>query len=48
MAAAVLADVGRQVLVGGLELGPPRGGVDAITPSEVGGEIFDVDLHPAP
>ena len=32
----VLADVGRQVLIGRLELAPPRGGVDALPPGEVG------------
>jgi hypothetical protein len=35
-------------LIGGLELGPPPGGVDAVTPGEVGGEIFDMNLHPGP
>jgi hypothetical protein len=43
-----LADVGRKVSVGRLEFVPPRGGVDALTPGEVGGKIFDVDLHPGP
>ena len=46
-AASALADVGRQVLIGGEELAPPRVGVAALTPGKVGGEIFDVDLHPA-
>ena len=31
-----------------MELVPPRRGVDALTPGEVGGEIFDMDLHPGP
>src|SRR5215472_15077973 len=37
-----LADVGRKVSVGRLEFVPPRGGVDALTPGEVGGKIFGV------
>src|SRR6266511_4106503 len=46
---ASLAEVGRQVLVGRVELVPPRlGVVTAISPGEVVGEIFDVDLHPGP
>jgi len=43
-AAAVLADGGRQFLIGRLELVPPRVGIAALTPGEVGGEIFDMDL----
>ena len=46
--AAVLADGGRQVFIGRLELVPPRVGVAALTPGEVGGEIFDMDLDPRP
>ena len=44
----VLADLGRQVLIGRLELVPPRVAVAALTPGEVGGEILDMDLHPRP
>src|SRR5713101_3373315 len=40
--------VGRQVLIGRDELVPPRLGVAALTPGEVGGEIFGVDLPPGP
>ena len=47
-AATVLADVRRQVLIGRDELVPPRLGVAALTPGEVGGEIFGVDLPPGP
>src|SRR5215831_6513237 len=43
---AFLADVGCQVLIGRQELVPPRVGVAALTPREVGGEIFDMDLDP--
>src|SRR6266487_4994412 len=48
MTAAVLADVGRQVLIGRDELGPSRLGGAALTPGEVGGEVFGVDLPPGP
>src|SRR6266496_4098242 len=44
----VLADAGGQVFIGRLELVPPRVGVAALTPGEVGGEIFDMDLDPRP
>jgi hypothetical protein len=44
----VLADFGRQVVIGRLELVPPHVGVAALTPGEVGGEVFDMDLHPRP
>jgi hypothetical protein len=43
-----LADVGRQVLIGREELVPQRVDVAALTPGEVDGEIFDVDLYPGP
>ena len=46
--AAGLADVGRQVLIGGQELAPPRLVVTALAPGEVGGEILNVNLHPGP
>src|SRR5215470_7444376 len=39
-----LADVGRQVLIGRQELSPPRLGVAAVTPGDVGGEI---SCHPS-
>ena len=42
------ADVGRQVSIGGDELVPPRLDVAALTPREVSGEIFDMDLPPCP
>lgn len=45
---AVLADSGRQVLIGRGELSPPRLDVAALTVGEVGGEIFGVDLPPDP
>jgi AcrR family transcriptional regulator len=45
---APLADVGRQVLIGRDQIVPPRLGVAALTPGEVGGEIFGVDLPPGP
>jgi hypothetical protein len=35
-------------LIGREELVPPRVGVAALTPGEVGGEIFDMDLDPRP
>src|SRR6266853_2212093 len=41
-----LADVGRQVLIGRDELVPPRLAVATLTPGEVSGEIFGVDLPP--
>src|SRR5713226_5462846 len=44
--AGTLADVGCQVLIGREELLPPRLRVAALTPGEVGGEIFGVDLPP--
>jgi hypothetical protein len=47
-AAAVLADASRQVLIGRQELAEPRAGVAALTPGEVGGEVFDMDLDPRP
>src|SRR5260370_10358637 len=43
-----LVEVGRQVLIAGDELEPPRLNVGALTPGEVGGEIFGVDLPPCP
>jgi hypothetical protein len=45
---AALADVGRQVLISRNEFCPPRLGVAALTPGQVGGEIFGVDLPPGP
>jgi dihydrofolate reductase len=43
------AEVGRQALIGRVELVPPRlGVVPALTPGEVVGEIFDMELHPGP
>ena len=47
-AAAVLADAGCEVFIGRQELVPPRLGVAALTPGQVGGEIFGVDLEPDP
>jgi EmrB/QacA subfamily drug resistance transporter len=41
-----LADLGRQGFIGRDELSPPRRGVAAVTPGEVSGEIFDMDLDP--
>ena len=46
--AVVLADVGRQVLIGRDELVPPCLGVSAVTAGDVGGEILGVDLPPGP
>src|SRR5216683_217551 len=43
-----LADVGRLVLIGRDELVPPRLAVAALTPGEVSGEIFGVDLPAGP
>src|SRR5262245_31322971 len=43
-----LVEVSRQVLIGGEEFTPPRLGVAALTPSEVGGEVFDMDLDARP
>jgi hypothetical protein len=43
-----LADAGRQVVIGGLELVPPGVGVAALTPGDVRGEIFDMDLNACP
>ena len=48
VARAELPDLGRQVLIGGDELVPPRLHVAAFTPGEVIGEMFDMDLHPGP
>jgi hypothetical protein len=43
-----LADVGRQVLIGRDQLIPPRLGVAALAPGEVGGQVLGVDLPPGP
>src|SRR5216684_2326697 len=43
-----LMDVGGQFLIGRDELIPPRLAVAALTPGEVGAEIFGVDLPPRP
>src|SRR6478609_12055621 len=43
-----LVEVGRKVLVVRDEFAPARLGVAALTPGEVGGEIFDVDLPSGP
>src|SRR2546421_5394388 len=43
-----LADVSRQVLIGRDEFVPSRLAVAALTPAEVGREIFGVDLPPGP
>src|SRR5260221_1872231 len=43
-----LAEVGRQALIGRDELVPPRLAVAALTPGEVGGETFGVDLPSGP
>src|SRR6266851_3241688 len=43
-----LMDVGGQFLIGRDELVPPRLAVVALTPGEVGAEIFGVDLPPGP
>jgi hypothetical protein len=47
-AGVLLADVGSQVSIGRKEFFPPHLCVNALTPGEVGGEIFDMDLHPGP
>src|SRR5438067_2303282 len=41
-----LAELGRQGLIGRLEFLPPRFGVAALPPGDMGGEVFDVDLYP--
>src|SRR6202042_1745895 len=46
--APVLADAGRQVLIGRQELGPSHLGVGALTPGDVRRQILDVDLDPRP
>src|ERR1700756_3705186 len=43
-----LTGVGRQVLIGGKKLVHPRAGIAALTPGEVGGEVFDMDLGRRP
>src|SRR5689334_4106815 len=40
-----LAELGRQGLIGRLELFPSCFGVAALPPGDVGGEVFDVDLY---
>src|SRR5260370_25447254 len=42
----VLTDLGRQVLIPGHELAPPRLAVDALSPGDVRGEILGMDLPP--
>src|SRR5215831_6444807 len=43
-----LAEVGRQGFIGGEEFAPPRLGVAALTPGEVGLKVLDMDLVPGP
>src|SRR6185312_3645261 len=43
------AELGRQALIGRVEIVPPGlGVVAALTPGEMVGEIFDMDLHSSP
>jgi hypothetical protein len=44
----VLGEIGGQLLVGGVDLLPPRPRVAAFTAGEVGGEVFAVDLVSRP
>jgi len=45
---SLLADIDHQVFIGRLELVPSHVGVAMLTPREMGGEIFDLELDPRP